>query len=80
MRTVYLLRSLSNPRQTYVGSTGDLGKRLADHDAGRSPHTSKYAPWGLVLAMQFADTRKANAFERYLKSGSGRAFANRHFW
>jgi len=79
MRTVYLIRSLSQPDQTYVGSTGDLAKRLAAHNAGRSPYTSKFAPWELVVAVQCLDPRKANAFERYLKSGSGRAFAKKHF-
>jgi predicted GIY-YIG superfamily endonuclease len=80
MRAVYLIRSLSQPDQTYVGSTGDVGKRLAEHNARYSPHTSKFAPWELVVVVQFLDPRRANAFERYLKSGSGRAFANRHFW
>jgi predicted GIY-YIG superfamily endonuclease len=71
---------MSQSDRIYVGSTGDLAKRLAAHNAGRSPHTSKFAPWELVVAIQFTGPRKANAFERYLKSGSGRAFANRHFW
>jgi len=79
VRTVYLIRSLSHTDETYVGSTSELAKRLAEHNAGQSSHTAKFAPWKLVVALQFADVRKANAFERYLKSGSGRAFANRHF-
>lgn len=41
---VYLLRSTSHPDQRYVGLTGDLKKRLAEHNAGKSPHTSKYVP------------------------------------
>ena len=80
MRTVYLIRSLSRPDQTYIGVTGDIETRLVKHNAGRSLHTSKYAPWKLMVAVSFADVRKANAFERYLKTGSGRAFAKRHFW
>jgi putative endonuclease len=79
MRTVYLLRSPTHPKQTYVGVTADLQHRLKEHNAGRSSHTSKHAPWELVAALQFADERTANAFERYLKSGSGRAFVKRHF-
>jgi len=77
---VYLLRSRSHPEKRYVGLTANLKKRLADHSAGRSPHTSKYAPWELVVAVYFADRQKAEAFERYLKQGSGHAFAGRHFW
>ena len=32
-----------------------------------------------VVAMQFRSEREAVRFEKYLKSGSGRAFATRHF-
>jgi len=79
MRIVYLMRSLSDPEQIYVGVTSDIDRRLAEHNTGRSPHTAKHAPWELLVAVHFADTHKANAFERYLKTGSGRAFAKKHF-
>ena len=77
---VYLLRSVSHPDQRYIGLTADLKKRLAEHNAGKSPHTSKFMPWELVVAVYFKDRAKADVFERYLKQGSGHAFANRHFW
>jgi putative endonuclease len=77
---VYLLQSLSHPSQRYVGKTADLRKRLQEHNAGKSPHTAKYAPWKAVVAIWFDDETKADAFEKYLKAGSGHAFANRHFW
>ena len=77
---VYLLRSSSHPDQRYVGLTSKLKRRLADHNTGKSPHTRKVAPWELVVAVYFADRQKAEAFECYLKQGSGHAFANRHFW
>ena len=79
MRYVYLIRSISSPKQKYIGITDDLKRRLRDHNSGDSPHTSKYRPWEIVTAVAFADTQKAVAFEKYLKLGSGRAFANRHF-
>lgn len=79
MTTVYLIRSMSYPSQAYIGVTSDLKRRLKEHSAGHSPHTSKFAPWELVVAIRFAEERKANAFERYLKTGSGRAFAKKHF-
>ena len=72
---VYLLRSKSHPDQRYIGLTNNLKQRLADHNAGKSPHTSKFAPWQLVTALYFADPAKAQAFERYLKHGSAHAFA-----
>ena len=80
MRCVYLLGSVDHPERHYVGSTGDLKRRLAEHNAGKSPHTAKYAPWKVVVALWFEDATRAEAFERYLKQGSGYAFANRHFW
>jgi hypothetical protein len=48
--------------------------------SGQSPHTAKYRPWNLIAAVQFTDDEKAAAFKRYLKTGSGFAFANRHFY
>jgi putative endonuclease len=77
---VYLLKSERNPKQRYVGRTADLEKRLAEHNSGKSTYTSKYAPWKIVVAVWFEDETKATAFEKYLKVGSGHAFANRHLW
>ena len=79
MRHVYLLRSDSNPHHTYIGTTRDLKTRLASHNRGESSHTAKYRPWHLVVAVAFKDDGRAFDFEQYLKSGSGRAFASRHF-
>jgi putative endonuclease len=77
MKYVYLLESIDSPDQTYVGLTDDLKSRFAAHNAGGSPHTSKYRPWRLVTYLAFSDEAKAVAFERYLKSASGRAFAKK---
>ena len=76
---VYLPRSKAHPQQRYVGLTSDLKNRLHEHDARKSPHTRKFAPWELVVAVYFAERQKAEAFERYLKQVSGHAFAKRHF-
>jgi hypothetical protein len=62
------------------GITTDLDERLRAHDAGGSPHTSKYRPWKLVMHLCFQDEQRAVEFERYLKSGSGHAFAKKRFW
>ena len=80
MKFVYLIRSLSHPRRTYVGSAEDLETRFSEHNHGKSEHTARYIPWGLEVAVQFKDPTKADRFEVYLKSGSGHAFAKRHFW
>lgn len=80
MQYVYMLQSESQPDQRYVGSTSDLKRRIADHNAGRSPHASKHGPWTLVTDVAFSDSKKATAFERYLKSVSGHAFAKKGLW
>jgi predicted GIY-YIG superfamily endonuclease len=80
MRYIYLLESKSFTGQRYVGVTSDLKNRLAQHNAQRSPYTSKFAPWELIAYVAFADSQRADAFERYLKSGSGHAFARKRFW
>jgi predicted GIY-YIG superfamily endonuclease len=80
MNYVYLLQSEAMAAQRYVGLTSDLKRRLAEHNQGKSPHTSKFAPWRLVTYIAFSDLRKAETFERYLKSGSGHAFANKRLW
>jgi putative endonuclease len=80
MNYVYLLQSQSIAGRRYVGITSDLKHRLADHNAKKSPHTSKYAPWDLLTYVAFSDKQKAEAFELYLKSGSGHAFAKRRLW
>ncbi|HEV2522415.1 MAG TPA: GIY-YIG nuclease family protein [Candidatus Acidoferrales bacterium] len=78
MYYVYILRSGVRPDQTYVGSTGDLKKRLAEHNAGKSVHTNKFKPWDPTAYVALPEKYLAEKFKRYLESGSGRAFANRH--
>jgi len=77
---VYLIQSIPIPSQRYVGITSDLENCLTAHNEGRSPHTAKYKPWKLVTYVAFSNEEKALAFERYLKSGSGRAFAEKRLW
>jgi len=80
MKYVYLIRSESHPQQSYIGITSDLKKRLAVHNSGGSTHTSKFKPWKLITSLAFSEDSKALAFERYLKTGSGRAFAKKRLW
>ncbi|HEY9155607.1 MAG TPA: GIY-YIG nuclease family protein [Opitutaceae bacterium] len=78
---VYLLESegLHGVKHHYVGRTRDIRARLARHNAGEVPHTAKFRPWRLKTAVAFDDESRATAFELYLKSSSGRAFAKKHF-
>jgi predicted GIY-YIG superfamily endonuclease len=79
MHYVYLVESVHDRLRHYVGQTDDLKSRLDEHNSGHSPHTAHYRPWHLACYLGFADEKKAIAFERYLKSGSGRTFLKRHF-
>ena len=77
--TVYILRSDAQPERWYTGVTANVCARLAAHNRGDSRHTATGRPWRLEVAIEFAVPDAAKAFELYLKSGSGRAFARRHF-
>ena len=76
MKYVYILESL-DLAHFYVGITDDLRARLTKHNAGEVPHTSKFKPWRVKTYVAFSDERQAVEFEKYLKSGSGRAFAKK---
>jgi len=80
MHYVYLLESLAFAGARYVGTTSDLKRRLAEHNAGKSPHTAKFRPWRVATYLAFSTEAQATGFERYLKSGSGHAFANKRLW
>lgn len=75
MKYVYLLQSLVDAKHFYTGITDDLDVRLSKHNSGAVTHTSKYRPWRIKSYVTFTDEDRAFAFEKYLKSGSGRAFA-----
>jgi putative endonuclease len=75
MKYVYILQSVTDRERFYTGITDDLNARLSKHNLGEVAHTSKYRPWRIKTYIAFRDGESAQAFEKYLKSGSGRAFA-----
>lgn len=75
MKYVYILNSLADPERFYTGITDDLKARLSTHNSGAVTHTARYRPWQIKTYVAFSDEQRAFAFEKYLKSGSGRAFA-----
>jgi len=76
----YILESETKPGERYIGHTSDLKNRLKEHNTGKCSHTAKFKPWRIRLYIAFETLDQAQYFERYLKSGSGHAFADRHFW
>lgn len=78
-RFVYILRSDSDPLRHYTGITSDVAARLEWHNHGPCGCTTHNRPWSLLVSIEFQHEAAARRFERYLKTGSGRAFAKRHF-
>ena len=79
MHYCYILESLSKKGERYIGRTVDLRRRVAEHNAGKSPHTARFKPWKLRTYFAFDNPDTCARFESWLKSGSGYAFAKRHF-
>jgi putative endonuclease len=77
MKYVYILQGFNDPERFYTGLTDDLKERLKAHNEGRVTHTSKYAPWRIKTYIGFSNEKAAIAFEKYLKSPSGRAFSKK---
>ena len=76
---VYILKSIPKSNTYYIGLTSNPKKRLETHNRGESSHTSKSRPWKIKNVFWFENKDKAINFEKYLKSGSGRAFCKKHF-
>jgi len=62
----------------YVGCTDDIDDRLHRHEKRQVPATAGRLPITLEFYFVMADKYKAFEFEKYLKSGSGRAFIKKH--
>jgi len=77
---VYLLKSVNFPDQKYIGITDNLKERLETHNSGGSIYTKPYKPWKIEIYLAFQKEETAREFEKYLKSGAGRAFAKKRFW
>ena len=76
MYFVYILKCSDN--MNYTGCTSNLEERLSRHKNGGVSFTKGRLPVDLIIYFAFSNKYKAFQFEKYLKSGSGRAFANRH--
>lgn len=77
MWKVYILKC--SDRTYYTGCTSDIEQRLKRHAKGEVLYTSKRLPVELITYIAFTDKYKAYQFEKYMKSGSGKAFANKRF-
>jgi len=76
MYFVYILKCADN--DLYIGCTENIDERLERHRTGQVPATKPRLPIDLISYFAIPDKNKAFEFEKYLKSGSGRAFINKH--
>ena len=74
---VYIVRCADG--HPYIGCTSDIDDRLKRNNAGHVLATKARLPVSLVMHLAFSDKYKAFAFEKYLKTGSGRAFMSKRF-
>ncbi len=80
MHYTYILESIGRPNKHYIGHSSDLKARLIAHNTGKCRYTTAHRPWRLKAYLAFDSLPIARNFEKYLKSGSGHAFAQRHFF
>ena len=74
----YVYCFLCSDGKTYIGCTNDLKDRKSRHDNGQVPATKDRLPVKLTSYFAFTNKYTAFNFEKYLKSGSGRAFIVKH--
>jgi len=68
---VYVLRSLVKD-YIYVGFTGDLKKRLSEHNSGREFSTKPYIPYDLIFYEAYRNSKDAKRREEYFKTTKGK--------
>lgn len=76
MYYVYILMCFDG--KPYTGCTDNLKDRIDRHQKGEIPATKNRLPVKLITYFAFLDKYTAFNFEKYLKSGSGRAFLKKH--
>jgi putative endonuclease len=74
----YILESIAKPGTYYRGHATDLKTRLAEHNSAKCSSTAALRPWMIKFYAAFGSLHHAQECERYLKTGSGHAFAKKH--
>lgn len=69
---VYILKSDLNNKY-YVGCTGDIVKRLSEHNKGKSSHTKHGIPWEIVYREIYSELGEARKRERQIKNWKRRS-------
>ena len=69
----YILKSKKDGT-IYTGSTGNLKKRLIQHNNGLSTYTKGKGPFEIIYYEACLIEEKARKREMYLKSGAGKRY------
>ena len=75
MYYTYVLESKKD-RKRYIGFTGDLKKRIKDHNDGLNKATRDRRPFILIYYEACLDKESAIKREKYLKTGWGNRYLN----
>lgn len=75
MYFVYILKCSDGT--FYKGCTSDLDDRMNRHNSGYIKYTASRLPIEMITYLAFNNKYKAFEFEKYLKTGSGRALMNK---
>jgi len=75
---MYYVYSLKCKNGYYIGCTDNIEERVKRHQMGHVLATANRLPIELEFYFAVQDKYKSFKFEKYLKSGSGRAFINKH--
>jgi putative endonuclease len=76
MFCVYIIQSESD-RGLYIGMSGNLRRRLAEHQGGGAASTKGRGPWKLIYYEAYLQKEDASGREVFLKSGAGRRFLDK---
>lgn len=76
MFIVYIIENSQG--KLYIGQTGNLEKRILDHNELGKGYTSKFRPWKLIYSEKVESRKIAMAREKYLKTGAGRDWIKKH--
>jgi len=70
MYTVYILRNSLTGRH-YIGSTGNLERRIAEHKRGQTQSTRQKGTWGIIYTEKYSNALEAKRREKLIKSYKG---------
>jgi len=75
----YVLLSFKD-NEHYIGYTGNLRKRLEEHNSGKNFSTKSRRPLKLIYFEACLNENDAKQREKYFKSTIGRRYLSRRLW